>query len=866
MPKNKELNITQVSSQHNTTLDEHYNQFIHQMGAFTPASDLIYLRKNYLAHVERTHHALDFKGFQYLHILPNELAVEDVYVPLLLRPELPEGDTWERRHPGRYFNPGSLSKKSLQDIENTETVSTSVQIETALRWENRVVILGDPGSGKSTLLKYLALRLAKETVAPIPILLPLNTYARVLAQKDINLQNYLSEYFAGHAGGVTAIRRLFNDAIASGKAIIMLDGLDEVQRNRVALVEKVQAFAHEAVKYGNRVLVTSRIVGYRNALLEPQDWTIYTLLNFTPTAIETFAHRWCLAIEKSTLGDIPEALNRAETECHGLLDAISANPGVERLASNPLLVTILALIKRQDVELPNSRIKLYDRYLEMLIESWNRAKALDKSTGHVSLEHETILKVLGTLALRLREENPIDGLVGAHQLQDWLTEYYISEQRGSKPGSAREKAREFLDSASKYSNLLLARGKGQYSFIHLTIEEALAAYGLVAVGQLDRQKSLAYIQKYISYPGWRETILLAVGVLGLIQHTPQAAGEMVRAMLKMECKSENLGENILLAGACLEDVGVVGLGQSAARDVQSALVTASHERTALPAIQQNAGFLLARTGWLPTDLDDWVNIPVGEFLYGDEKREEFIQTSFSIQKYPVTNLQYRRFIEAGGYDQREFWSEPGWAWRIGTYNSKATDQWIKERLKERSPEKRGKPWYWNDGKWNNPLAPVVGVSWFEAEAYGNWLSRKLGRTVCLPTEQEWERAARGIEGREYAFYGKFDCNKLNAAPFWKQDNNADYAFDLGYAGTTIVGQFPEGNTPEGLSDLSGNVWEWTNSWFEKEQVHRVARGGSWNSGRNYVSCAFRGRDLPDDFYDFIGFRVISPSIFFSSDL
>ncbi len=140
---------------------------------------------------------------------------------------------------------------------------------------------------------------------------------------------------------------------------------------------------------------------------------------------------------------------------------------------------------------------------------------------------------------------------------------------GLKPGPAREKACEFLESVRRYSSLLLERGEGQYGFIHLTFEEALAAYGLAAAGQIEPQKSLDYIQKHLIDPAWRETILLSVGVRGLINRQPLAAGEMVRAMLKMPCAGEHPGGNLLLAGACLEDVGVDGLGQSAARHTTS---------------------------------------------------------------------------------------------------------------------------------------------------------------------------------------------------------------------------------------------------------------------------------------------------------
>jgi formylglycine-generating enzyme required for sulfatase activity len=611
------------------------------------------------------------------------------------------------------------------------------------------------------------------------------------------------------------------------------------------------------VGYGNRVLVTSRIVGYRDAPLPPRDWSRYTLLDFTPEAIESFAGKWCLAFEKSTLGDTPEAERAAKAERESLLDAVEGNPGVARLASNPLLLTILALIKRQGVELPKSRIKLYDRYLETLIEAWNRASALDKSAGRESLDYESTLDVLGPLALRVHEENPAYGLVSTHQLQDWLAEYYTGEQWGMKQGPAREKAREFLEGVRLYSNLLVERGEGQYGFIHLTFEEALAAYGLIAMGQLNPQKSIDYIQAHLTDPDWRETILLSVGVQGLINRAPLIAGKLVRAMLAMKCDGEHAGQNILLAGACLEDVGEIGLGKAVANEIQDELLEAAQNRALPPATQRDAGFSLARTGWIPSDLDAWIRIPAGTFLYGDMKKNKAIKESFSIQKYPVTNLQFKRFIQDNGYDKKDFWSADGWAWRVSIYETR-TNESLKDRLKGHPVKKRHEPYFRHDNKWNNLLAPVVGVSWFEAEAYGNWLAQQLGHTVRLSTEYEWERAARGTEGREYPWGEEFDRNKTNCAAFWKQDDDATSAFDLPSAGTSVVGQFKDGNTPEGLSDLSGNVWEWTNSWYEKGQVHRVLRGGSWGSNSELVRCTNRYGYVPHNYNYKFGFRLVSP--------
>lgn len=849
--KNNKLIVNDINVNRDFIAGDQYNLFVQHIGAFTLPPDLAQLRKDYLAHLERSHRALDFKGIPQLRNITSELTLEEVYVPLLARPEIPDGETWERRVAGRSFDKNAIPEEAMQE-RGRSISAVPVQIEEALREKTRVVVLGDPGSGKSTMLKYLALRLAKDKDAPLPILLPLNAYAKALQQKEINLQVYLSEYFAARAEGVASLAPLFKEAIDHGKAIILLDGLDEVQSNRAALVQKVEAFSHDVIARGNRVLVTSRIVGYRDTSLSAQNWSLYTLLDFTPEAIHTFANKWCMAFEKSTIGDTPEAAKAAKAETESLLEALRTNPGVERLASNPLLLTILALIKRQGVELPKSRIKLYDRYLETLIEAWNRASALDKSAGRESLDYEATLEVLGPLALRIREENPTAWLVSARQLQDWLTDYYMGEQWGLKQGPAREKAREFLDSVRLYSNLLVERGKGQYGFIHLTFEEALAAYGLVASGQIDRSKSFAYIQDHLTDPAWRETILLSVGVVGLINRQPLAAGEIARAILKMKCGEDHKGYNILLAGACLEDVSENGLGRVAAAEIQTSLMEAMVNRTLPPAVQRDAGFSLARTGWVPNNLDAWIQIPVGDFLYGDEKEKQTIEKTFAIQKYPVTNLQFKRFVDDNGYECQEFWSQDGWKWRM---ENESTNNYFHHL----PIAKRHTPYFWHDGKWNNPLAPVVGVTWYECEAYANWLAKKLGCEVRLPTEFEWERVARGTNGNEFPWGNEFDRSKVNCASFWKQDDNASFERDTHLAGTTIVGQFKDGNTADGISDLSGNVWEWTNSWFENEYKNRVVCGGSWRSYWRYIRNAYRYSATPDSLDYYIGFRLVSLS-------
>lgn len=865
MPNTNPQRLTDISGEINSERDVILGDQIQnvtlvlQMPAFAPPPDLEQLRAGYLAHLQRQYRALDFKGIPQIETFSRELRLEEVYVPLVARPEMPAGETWERRRlAGRMFDTDALPEKARMSFGRG---LAPVRVEEAMRDQPRVVVIGDPGSGKSTLLKHLALRLASEPNAPLPILVPLNAYADALSRGDRNLQSFLSEYFTGLAHGVAGLAPLFDRALAQGQAVILLDGLDEVQANRAHLVNKVQAFADDATARGheddapargNKIVVTSRVVGYRESPLDPKTWSLYTLLDFDDAAIEQFARKWCLAFEKSTRGDSPESRAEAERERLSLIDSLRGNPGVKNLASNPLLLTILALIKRQGVSLPNRRIELYDLYLKTLISAWNKARALDKRPAGIALDYAQTIAVLEPLALWLRTENPTAGLVAERQMLNWLTDYFMSDEWGFKRGQAMERAGEFLQSVHKYSNLLVERGRGQYGFMHLTFEEALAAMGLVERGQLDRARSIALIQEHLTDPAWRETILLAIGVWGLLYNQRLVAGEVVRAILKMECRGEQAGQNILLAGACLEDVSEAGLGRAAANEVINALLEAAHNRALPPTVQRNAGFILGRADWTPPDLDAFIEIPAGEFLYGEDKEKMRIEKPFAIAKYPVTNLQYRRFVDVGGYKNREFWSEEGWAGRTGEWDSKAENYW----LAQRHTEKRNEPFFWHDAKWNNPLAPIVGVSWFEAEAFCNWYSKTLGRVVRLPTEQEWERAARHTDGREYPWGDEFDRNKLNSLAFWDEKQDFDRAAVI--CSTTLVGQFPNGNSVGGICDMSGNVWEWTNSNYDSD--NKVLRGGSFNKGRSVVRCAARYWNAPNDFLTIFGFRVLSPDL------
>jgi len=850
--------------------------FTFQTAPFQPPPDLAVLRTAYTAYLLSAHRHLDFKGVPQVEKIATLLPLQEVFVPLHARLAAPEADTWRRlRLAGREV--GEIEQAlHLEGMLAPLESAAPLAMDEALNREPALAILGDPGAGKSTLLKHLALHLAHDPAGPLPILLPLNAYAEALQREDVALQAYLTRYYAARRKELEGLGALFDAALAQGQAVVLLDGLDEVQERRVYLNRLVEEFvalnAHRG-RAGNRFVVTSRVVGYRDAPLSGAAWPVYTLTDWGREEIEHFARRWTLAFEIATHGDTPEARAAAEAERQDLLAAIVPGSGIERLASNPLLLTVMALIKRQRVTLPRERVKLYELYLETLINGWNKARALDKRPVGPDMDYLDTVQVLAPLALWLRETNPAAGLVSREQVETWLAGYYQREWAEPR-GPARQRARVFLDGVRRYSNLLVERGEAQYGFLHLTFEEMLAAKGIALVeDQEGLEKAMDVVCHHWLDPAWRETLLLTVSVLGIVKQSPFKAGRVLRELCARDLPGVDRGRNVLLAGQALADVGEAGADRASAAAVVSRLVQVMQDREAPAPARRDAGHLLGRLGWEPAGgLDVWVEVPPGPFLYGDEKEWRFIGRPYRIGKYPVTNRQFARFVKAGGYERRECWSEEGWAWRTGTYDSQAHD-YLQDWLAERPPEKRGWPAWWGDERRGSPLCPVVGVTWFEAQAYCRWLALEMGldpdgpAAPRLPNEEEWERAVRGTGGREYPWGDEWECTRLNCAEWWagrelpKYDDLQKW-WDSGERKEanptpTAVVTFPEGINPAGLWDGAGNVWEWTVSWSVGGQ-RRALCGGSWIDRRRGARCASRFDVNPDFYPGYVGFRVVFP--------
>jgi len=253
-------------------------------------------------------------------------------------------------------------------------------------------------------------------------------------------------------------------------------------------------------------------------------------------------------------------------------------------------------------------------------------------------------------------------------------------------------------------------------------------------------------------------------------------------------------------------------------------------------------------------------IPAGHFLMGlpdndllaeeHEKPQRLVfLRAFWIDVYPVTNSRFARFVEAGGYSERRWWSPAGWVWR--------------------ESRKISAPLTWGEPGWDAPEQPVAGVSWFEAEAYCRWADKRL------PSDAEWEKAARGSDGRRYPWGND-----------WPSSQHCN--FDSRVGRTTPVGLYPLGVSPFGLHDMAGNVNNWCLDWYwvgfgqycaerrllnnpllddatreslpiADEIVHKVDRGGGFGTAfavHEVVGCTRKVYWKPGSREPWNGFRTV----------
>ncbi len=821
--------------------------------------------ERYLHWVETRYGHLDMRGIERRERQVLSLTIEDVYVSLqaAVRPQ--------RQRPARRG-----TRQQAEEMLREEEQIQTIDMAQLLALGRRLAIIGGPGSGKTTFLRIIVSTLAQAlrsgesgAVArtlglhddlPLPIFVSLSDYNRyrrghenAADPRQGTLTSFITHTLIRQEAALSLPADFFQRLLIQGqRCIVLLDGLDEVadERERALVRGAVENLAaNQGIRY---LLVTSRSRAYRESAVLAEEFRVAEVQPMTLEQAQALAARWCWAAYDETQAEREaESLQRAIAGLEGLRQQ-RGEPG---LVTSPLMVTIVAIVHYNQRRLPDERAKLYERCVEVLLaESYkppSEAMFALVEWGGDETEKRNLLAWLAFCMMTAGAESGRS--VAEAQLRRWLTPQLA---RRFAPAVVEQRLGLFVQAMRERGSLLDERD-GVYQFIHLTFQEFLCAVYLVdSVREIDGMADVFCQEGRLADSWWRETLLLTVGYLGL--RSTEAPLTLIAALVERSAHSAQ-------ALAALEVTSAAFLEQNGADPVTRELLVKRLVAHLTDPADRNTPLLRAAAGRVLGRLVDprqgvgvvtrhgvslpdiaWIDIPAGPFVMGGKESYtggrqftcHLITESYRIARYPVTVAQYDCFVRAGGYTEKGWWTEAGWAWReeggvIGPQREREVFQTSNH--------------------------PVVGVSWYEAVAYCGWLSDALGYRVELPSEAQWERAARHTDGRIYPWSGEFSSERCNMK-------------DTGIGATSAVGIFPGGNAECGAADMAGNVWEWCRTvWLDDyteyaqrvnddltEGDRRVLRGGSFSPDRNLVRCAVRLRASPVYGSGNLGFRLLSP--------
>ncbi|MDZ8186474.1 MAG: HEAT repeat domain-containing protein, partial [Nostoc sp. ChiSLP02] len=410
-----------------------------------------------------------------------------------------------------------------------------------------LVILGDPGSGKSTLLQFLALNWAQSPLdnaisLPIPLLIELRTYMR--RREDKECKNFI-EFFHQCSGAIAHLNQLELDKqLKAGNALVMFDGLDEVfdPGQREDVITDIHRFTND---YPNvQVIVTSRIIGYKPQRLRDAEFRHFILQDLESEQIQDFINRW----HDLTFADAAEKVRKRERLQRG----IAASKAIAELAGNPLLLTMMAILNRNQ-ELPRDRAELYNQASRVLLHQWDVERALteDKRLDPKTIDYKDKQAMLRQVAYLMQtgEKGLAGNLINENDLVKVLSDY-LKTIEFDKP---REVARVMINQLRTRNFMLCFLGADYYAFVHRTFLEYFCAWEFVWQFKETQTLSIEELKnevfgKHWQDESWHEVLLLIAGMI-----EPKFTGEILEYLMVQDGEEEKF-VNLFLAAKCLAEV------------------------------------------------------------------------------------------------------------------------------------------------------------------------------------------------------------------------------------------------------------------------------------------------------------------------
>jgi formylglycine-generating enzyme required for sulfatase activity/predicted phosphodiesterase len=818
--------------------------------------------------------------------------VSEIFVPLRL------SDSWRSEERSASIADGADRQDAMPGFA-PETVMAS-----AFRKNRLLLLVGDPGSGKTTLLQHYALSaLDKEQCKllgfPEPVLvfyLPL----RELRKTDSGYADLPANVVAWSEQNALPIpETVFSGWLHQKRSLVLLDGLDEIgeleERKEVCkwIKKSITSFTNACF------VVTSRPTGYQKG----DDLEIQVphkradILDFNEEQQKQFLQRWFTSLYLDELGfddDDDDGLEKRKQKAIAKADHIIAflhkeeNRILRQMVRIPLLLQIMAILWNRHDILPDSRAMLYENALDYLLGYQYKQKEIKPLLAVADAR-----KVLAALSLWMQEKE-----MDAASRE--LIEARMQIALESLELLRRPSAREFCDDLINRAGVLVAYGVDEYMFSHKSFREYLAGAQIAAELAVDAA-CLDRLLPSFGVDWWDEPLKFFIAqasarvfdlfMAKLLESpvsdalTPKQLGLLHSIIAETPVekrKIDALCGKLLDPDATASRQRVIidclqGIGNRAALDAleqfrtqklakENRDIAGRAEEVILAFGGRQLGDDTAKAGTeMPASFRnnheqqaEYVLIAGGAYVFSETGGDARVEDLY-VAKYPVTNSRYRSFIaslQTSAAEHGAPFSMEGF--REALHAIAACNTWGAEFAGYLDGGQNDlaalfASGYNDDRKFGGDDQPVVAITWYAAKAYCLWLSMLDGNKVAyrLPTGLEWEWAAGGGTeriGREARSYPWQD-EKLEASP-------ALANFDSIVGQTTPVSRYPEGATPEGLYDMAGNVWEWTEDWLDEEMDARSLRGGSWGDTPDNLRCTARSGMPPAVKLDDFGFRVV----------
>ncbi|WP_341528276.1 HEAT repeat domain-containing protein [Nostoc sp. UHCC 0302] len=496
--------------------------------------------------------SLDTSGYAY-----NELKLWRIFTAQNVREThqvLPQVHELPKEHLRRLRESDQVEAEvELEELERHKRVYFEQPIRSVLDIVNKkqdykyLVILGDPGSGKSTLLQFLALNWAESPLdnvisLPIPLLIELRTYMRRREDKECN--NFL-EFFHQCSGAIHHLNQLEVDKqLKAGNALVMFDGLDEVfdPGKREDVITDIHRFTNDYPEV--QVIVTSRIIGYKPQRLLNAEFRHFILQDLDSEQIQGFINRW----HELTFTDAVDKVRKRERLKRG----IAASKSIAELAGNPLLLTMMAILNRNQ-ELPRDRAELYNQASRVLLHQWDVERALteDKRLDPKTIDYKDKQAMLRQVAYLMQtgDKGLAGNLINENDLVKVLTNY-LKTIEFDKP---REVARVMINQLRTRNFMLCFLGADYYAFVHRTFLEYFCAWEFVWQFKETQTLTIEELKnevfgKHWQDESWHEVLLLIAGMI-----EPRFVGEILDYLMAQDGEEEKF-VNLFLAAKCLVEV------------------------------------------------------------------------------------------------------------------------------------------------------------------------------------------------------------------------------------------------------------------------------------------------------------------------